>query len=335
MVEWLTTALSQRGALGASSHPCVSAERELGCMRQNQLWLKATKRVDIAIHGDSAVGSLVYVQFEIESTCDRNATVRKLAFGLTDQLRFLNNRGVDICVVAGFYVPVGLGYVEKVSCTWENETFSHVITATPLKQEEVLPAIKAVYTTQAGYQLASRHRELTLPLSPAYVASIWGSTAYQVPSGGSIVIMSPREKVVYKYPLKRRETQTLQNLHATRLALQQCSFPMSVTPFPTCVNSPASRKMFFFKFSALQQPLAIQEAKVVILPLVEQVVVALEELHDAGLAHQDVRLDNICFHPETGAAVLIDLDMSCNASDPAHKKSLYGPSTLYTPPDRS
>ena len=202
MVEWLTTALSQRGALGASSHPCVSAERELGCMGQNQLWLKATKRVDIAIHGDRAVWSLVYVQFEIESNCDRNATVRKLAFGLTDQLRFLNNRGVDICVLAGFYVPVRLGYVEKVICTWENENFCYVITATPLKQEEVLPEIKAVYTTQAGYQLDSIHRELTLPLSPAYVASIWGSTAYQVPSGGSIVIMSPREKVVYTYPLR-------------------------------------------------------------------------------------------------------------------------------------
>ena len=79
--------------------------------------------------------------------------------------------------------------------------------------------------------------------SPAHLhGHVWGSTAYQVPSGGSIVSMSPREKVVYKYPLKRRETETLQNLHKARLALQQCSFPLSVTPFPTCVNSPASGK---------------------------------------------------------------------------------------------
>ena len=73
----------------------------------------------------------------------------------------------------------------------------------------------------------------------------------------------------------------------------------------------------------------------VIMPLLQQVVVAIEELHDAGLAHQDLRLDNICFHPETGAAVLIGLDRSCNASAPAHRQSQYGQSTLYTPPDRS
>lgn len=325
MVNWLTTKLRQC----QPGPPCVSAEHGLGCMGQNQLWLKATKRVDIAIHGNS----LVYVQFEIESNRDRDATVRKLAFGLTDQLRFLNNRGVDICDVAGFYVPVGPGYVEKVTCTWENEKFCYAISATPLRQMEVLSEIKDVYTTQAGYQLDAIHRKLTLPLTPAYVRSIWGPTAYQVPSGGSIVII--HENLVYKYPLKRRETATLRGLHKSGLALLNCSLPISETSFPTRVNSPAQEMNIFFKFSRLNLPLAIHEAKVVIIPLLQQVVVAIEELHGAGLAHQDIRLDNICLHPETGVAMLIDLDRSCSASSPARRQTQYGQSTLYTPLNRS
>ena len=54
---------------------------------RNQLWPKASKVVDIVIHND-----IVYVQFEVESKLNREATVRKLSFGWSDQLRFLNNR---------------------------------------------------------------------------------------------------------------------------------------------------------------------------------------------------------------------------------------------------
>ena len=46
--------------------------------------------------------------------------------------------------------------------------------------------------------------------SPAYVHKTWGSDAYQLTSGGSIVIMCPNERAVYKCPLKRREVIALE-----------------------------------------------------------------------------------------------------------------------------
>ena len=160
MAEWPRTELRQRGP----NPRRVSVECGLDFMGRNQLWLKASKVVDIVIHDD-----IVYVQFEVESNHNREATVRKLSFGLSDQLRFLNNRGVDINEIVGFYVPVGRGYVEKVTCTWENESLCYTMIPTKLKRQEVLTEIRAVYTTQSGYQLEStRYPSNPLQPSPIY-----------------------------------------------------------------------------------------------------------------------------------------------------------------------
>ena len=171
MAEWLRTRLHRRG------------RPPLG---RNQLWPKASKVVDIVIHND-----IVYVQFEVASKLNREATVRELWFGWSDQLRFLNNRGVDINEIVGFYVPVGHGYVE-VTCTWKNEKLCYGMT--PTKFQDMLTEIRAVYTTQSGYQLESTHRIMTLPLIPAYVHNTWGLDAYKLTLGGSIDIMCPTKR---------------------------------------------------------------------------------------------------------------------------------------------
>lgn len=59
-------------------------------------------------------------------------------------------------------------------------------------------------------------------------------------------------------------------------------------------------------------------------------VAAVNELHDAGLAHMDIRLENVCFLERTGDAVLIDLDRSCLKKNPASTTAvMYGASTMY------
>ena len=49
------------------------------------------------------------------------------------------------------------------------------------------------------------------------------------------------------------------------------------------------------------------------MPYVKSVVSALHELHGQGIAHLDIRVENICFN-ESNHAVLIDLDCSQKAS---------------------
>ena len=76
-------------------------------------------------------------------------------------------------------------------------------------------------------------------------------------------------------------------------------------------------------------------AKENIVPYVKSVVNAIIELHAAEIAHQDIRLENICFNLTTEVAVLIDLDRSCSCSRKAEITSTkYGKSTMYLAPCR-
>lgn len=59
---------------------------------------------------------------------------------------------------------------------------------------------------------------------------------------------------------------------------------------------------------------------------------AIDELHQYGQAHLDIRLENVCFCPLTGQVILIDLDRSRPKISSANQYSLtYGKSTMYTP----
>ena len=66
----------------------------------NQLFLTKTKRPDVAIYDDNEI---ISVQIEVESNDDRLTTtiIRKLSYGLMDQLWWQKNRDRTIC-----------------SCTW-------------------------------------------------------------------------------------------------------------------------------------------------------------------------------------------------------------------------
>ena len=69
----------------------------------------------------------------------------------------------------------------------------------------------------------------------------------------------------------------------------------------------------YFQFPLFNFPMNIRTAKKDIVAFVEKVVVAVDALHKFGLAHLDIRIDNICFTTESNIeerrAVLIDLDI--------------------------
>ena len=62
---------------------------------------------------------------------------------------------------------------------------------------------------------------------------------------------------------------------------------------------------------------------------------ALEELHDLGYAHLDVRLDNVCLKVTSSGmmAVLIDFDFVMKRDQPLKKPHLVEKSTMYNIPE--
>ena len=318
MKNWLVRKLHQHGT------PRVSCESALTPFGENQLWLTPVKIADIVVKNDN----IVIMQFEVESSHDRAATVRKLSYGLVDQLRFLKNRCVDTNSVVGFFVPVQEGYVEKVQCEWSDKDLEYTIATIQLSREQVEVEVCTTYETQSTWcqQLSLEHDSFIVPLTPSYIKRTWNEHAYQLKSGASIVILSPDENSVFKKPLGSCEFQRLLLLRESNLQLQHCVLPTHLV---------LKGSAFFFTFRQCLPPSSRSEAKAHVVAFVSQVVNALQELHDSGCAHQDVRLENICYCPTTFEVVLIDMDRSCTADKPASLQSRYGKSTMYSLPASS
>lgn len=130
---------------------------------------------------------LVIVQFEVVSSKDREATIRKLSFGLIDQLTYL---GIDVNEVVGFCVSVSPGFVEKVSCKWSDANLQFDVQPTELERR----TIKDVYRTQSGYT-PSAGSNFVLPLTPSFIERNFGRDAYQTKSGRSVVVVLPSQNL--------------------------------------------------------------------------------------------------------------------------------------------
>ena len=88
-------------------------------------------------------------------------------------------------------------------------------------------------------------------------------------------------------------------------------------------------------FPTVLRPLTNEEARPCLLHLVEDVKMALEELHSLGYAHLDVRLDNICLKKTQDGlmAVLIDFDFTMETEQAMEKRALVRRSNMYRIPD--
>ena len=108
----------------------------------------------------------------------------------------------------------------------------------------------------------------------------------QVESGQSVVIVNVQRENLYKKPLLAVSGCGLLDLYWRNLK----------TPsFFTRSLLPTVRRDDYFEFPLLKPPMKQEAAKKYLIPFVSSVAFALNELHGLGLAHLDIRLDNVCF----------------------------------------
>ena len=74
---------------------------------------------------------------------------------------------------------------------------------------------------------------------------------------------------------------------------------------------------YYYKYRGIpNDPLTFPEAQSCLYDLVPKLVQVIESFHQNGWAHQDIRLENICFD-EDCMPVFIDLDR-CKSSEKAY-----------------
>ena len=240
----------------------------------------------------------------------------------------MDENGDEVLEVSGFCLPVEEGHVEIVVCHWDDKVVRYHVSSSCLAKNDVLDKIRCVHSQQDKYleKIEKPSKDLDIPLSKGFIHKRWDDVkAYQARSKDSVVIVCPSNRLVYKYPLGKLEYECLhylyhcyQQLRPFAKQLRQSATPIGIE---LIINKP------YFKFKKYNPALNRNEANERIIPLVDGVVRAIQELHDFGRAHLDIRLENICFSDD-GEAVLVDLDRSVPKDTPS-TECTFGRSTMY------
>ena len=242
-----------------------------------------------------------------------SCTIIKCITLVTDLVRLHRLHGKDV-TCTGFIFPKfgSKTCVAKVDVKWEQSKFCYnlqflhdptcvqsQIVDTVQKAIEVGPGALSVPTLCMG----------VINLLPEELAE-FGVT--QIKSRTSILLKS--ETHIYKYPIGSRGIVAL-FMASTLLRLEH-----AIVLSPVLLRE----RIFFLYEKVPHDPLSISEAAVCLFSFVKEVAKAIEALHQRGFAHQDLRLENICFSKEN-EPVLIDLDWMCTV----HHKPEFFNNSMY------
>ena len=287
-------------------------------------YLSQRKLADVIFYNDQ---SEAITLIEVMSCGSRESTICKLGLGLMDQLVSQRNRNDEIKFVKGFYFPWHLDemYVEEVKCHWHDEKNIFKITSTRLQhnmvRDHILHNVDAEKEKVRGLRNC-HNNHYTIPLTDRYIKTLIGADAVQVRSGNSFVIQT--DSHIFKCPFGMQEYERLNLLSSESRSLNH-------SILPTCIKILQNKA--YFQFERCSEPLTVHQGKENIVDLTSAVVDAIDELHMHGIAHLDIRLENICF--KNYQAVLIDFDRSLPTNESTELLSFsLGPSVMYSsPPD--
>ena len=275
------------------------------------------ERADVIVYDEQHKKLLLLI--EVQSS-PMVYSERKAVIGAANALRFLRNSDSSFEEFNSFVFPKKgeKQSVMKVTVTWMNFHFRYNLKRLP-NLEEVVKEIKSVIDIQSD----------RVPVLPHEVDPFWmclsqddirqlssKTTAQVVPSFNHIIIDD--SDTMYKLVYDKEEESALDRLYyrAASTSLNPCHF---IVPEP-------GRGPHEFKYSKVRYgPLTAEDAGKCLYTLLMKINTALEQLHRFGFAHNDVRLENICFSKELNA-VLIDLER-CTRLDIDSVHPLFGASS--------
>lgn len=287
--------------------------------------------------GSIVVGDATVFILEVESGGSWESTTLKLAIHLCKMLASLRNRrGCDSkTCLSGFYFPFSkCECVVQVTVRWIDERFQFHETHEHLELPDVVPRLVEVYENNVRLWSSSAgeyHQPgLNYPISKTYLRK-FGDDARQLMSGQSIVIMSRSARCVYKKNLDPSEESRLMHLlwDTTHCGRQHPQFGLPVSIMKVDKN-------IMIVFDLYRPPLTRKEIREHPLWFSHSLIKAVRALHSMGLAHLDIRPENICVCSSNSEVVLIDLDRYQMCSDSAIAlQAKYGDVDMYFVPDVS
>lgn len=249
------------------------------------------------------------------------ATRKKALINAITQLRIWRAFGVCPEACVAFVFPGNesrISHATKVAVTFSEFIFKYKMTC--LEQDQVETEIAIILSRPWPSPNLQPQFSFFIRLSQDECDE-FEAGAVQVASSSSLIVRNQRGSVYWKY--SRKHTETFYMLES----LQKIS-KANYLQHSLLHSSHVGNNIIFYRYEGLSPPFSRADAKEHLLPLVEGVKVALEELHGKGIAHMDIRLPNIC-HDSHGVK-LIDLDR-CQSAD-VHSQALYvyAASDMYT-----
>ena len=259
-------------------------------------------------------------------------TVKKALINVIEQYRILraHNPLVESCV--GFVFPrnVEESCVTKVEVKFVN--FHLTYTLEPLCRQNVSREVGEILRQDWSHYM----QDPAPPYYPYFIrlsareCDRFKSNAEQVFSKTSLLIRNHNRTKYWKY--NPRITPKFLRLSAKQIA-QPTKSLLKHSLLPSSELS-CGEELTFYEFEGLDPQKSRESAKRSLVPLIEQVKVALEELHSQSVAHMDVCLPNICFTRSSDPSVkLIDLDRCKAAYGYVRAQCAYKQSDMYTPPE--
>lgn len=236
------------------------------------------------------------------------------------QLRHLRSIS-DMATVIGFTLPSTETkcFVTKVTVTWKRLHLWYKFEV--LQLDEVKDRIKEAVICNIHCLEENSHGRyfppdcllrMTAGELQMFCTHFGAGTYEQLPSGQSIVLRSA--DAVYKGDLQILPNQNIY------WHLFGCCISVAAAKknrFLMHCNTVVVEGCVFKRFQRLEDRMRVDEAQRCLTDLLKGTAKAIEQLHALGIAHMDIRLENICFGIIDGkfAPVLIDLDRCQSAND--------------------
>ena len=264
------------------------------------LCVSTHERADVVVYDEAM--SKVILLIEVQSS-PMLFSERKATLGAADMIRFLRNSDSTFTEFTSFVFPkIGVHQcIIQIRVKWETLKFSYSLKRL-LDMKEAVAVVQDVLRNQwSSVPALPRHVDDNHLILLSQDDLTWFSTTnpQQVPSYHNIVVTD--SCYIYKVVKDLPDYCRLLKLHLACVLAGR-----KPTHFVVAKADSAHPTLVMYP-KVLHNPLQVDSASKCLRTLVHKIKAALDELHETGFTHNDVRLPNICFDDKL-EAVLIDLD---------------------------